>query len=192
MHRRSVSHGPLLRSARSHALLAALLALAPPAAASDLRWMPGVRIGAALEGQQHTLQNGLELGFRLDRTAGGAVDFGFGLGFANDWGGDDRPSTTIFSLEAHARTSTERWHPFAEAGVGYYWLNQGVPGDGLSDPAVHGAAGGFLGAGYEWRTTGPSNLGIALGVAYHVIAAEVSATSGNLEDYGTLGLTFRW
>ena len=166
---------------RSLALVAVLMALKPPARAVAKNWTGGVRVGTAQEGPQGTVRSGFEGGVVLDRTSGGAFDLGLGLGLVVDSEQGNHPSTTIVNFEGHARTSTARRPVYLELGLGWYWLDQ--------FGSVNGP-GGFLGAGYEWRTS--SELRVGLGATYHMIAAEISATSGNMEDYFALGATLRW
>ena len=155
------------------------------ATAAEPTWSVGTRVGVALEGAQHTLENGLDLGLVLDRAGGGAFVPGVGLNFVYEFSNSSRfpESIVILSAEAHLKTSTLRRAPYLEIGVGYYW------GDAGSDVL---GPGGYAGGGWEFRPAGPTGVGVALGVAYHVFAAEVAAQGGNAEDYWTLGAILRW
>lgn len=183
-----------IRSVLALAMHATLAAGASRAADSPPGWRAGVRAGTAQEGQQHTLQSGFELGLQMDRVTGGAVDLGFGLGFVLDPGGGshERDRVTVMSIETHVRTSTERPRPYLELGLGYYWIDRNPSDPSLPGSAAQGGVGGFAGLGVDFQPAGESGPRVGIGIAYHLIAAEVSYSGGNAEDYWTLGGTFRW
>jgi hypothetical protein len=187
-------HQPALRGVVLLVLLIALLDNARPASAAPRDWSAGGRVGAALEGQQHTLQSGVEFGLLLDRSSGRAVDFGLGFGCALDPGDSDKGKNkvTVFNLETHARTSTVQRRPYVELGLGYYWIDIGSADAQPSASGSQGGVGGFLAGGLEFRPGDTSDMAYGVAIAYHMIAAEVGLSGGNLEDYWALAATLRW
>jgi hypothetical protein len=187
----------MLRSLRTALVLVILVAIdarLSPAAASPPGWRAGVRAGTAQEGQQHTMQSGFELGLLMDRVTGSAVDLGLGLGFVLDPGGGshERDRVTVMSVETHLRTSIDRPRPWLELGLGYYWIDRNPSDPTLPGSAAQGGVGGFAGLGVDFQPAGETGPRVGIGVAYHLIAAEVSYSGGNAEDYWTLAGTFRW
>ena len=187
----------LVRSIRfviALAMLAAFDAGVSPAAASPPGWRVGVRAGTAQEGQQHTLQSGFELGAQMDRVTGGALDLGLGMGYVLDAGGGshERDRVTVMSVETHLRTSTDRPRPYLELGLGYYWIDRNPSDPSLAGSAAQGDVGGFAGLGVDFQPFGKTGPRVGIGVTYHLIAAEVSYSGGNAEDYWILGGTLRW
>jgi hypothetical protein len=183
-----------IRSLLALAMLATIDAGVSPAAASPPGWRAGVRAGTVQEGQQHTLQSGFELGLQMDRVTGSTVDIGLGLGFVLDPGGGshERDRVTVMSIETHMRTSTERPRPYLELGLGYYWIDRNPSDPSLPGSAAQGGVGGFAGLGVDFQPAGDTGPRVGIGVAYHLIAAEVSYSGGNAEDYWTLAGTLRW
>ena len=182
MVRRVAPHLSLPRSALTLALFVVLNALALPLPAQAAKlWSGGLRIGTAQEGPQGTLKSGFEFGAVVDRTTGGPFDLGLGFGLAIDPGEGELPTLTILNLEGHARTSTVKRPVYLELGLGWYFMDK---------TGEANAAGGFVGGGYEWRTA--SAMRVGLGATYHMIAAEVGYTGGNMEDYFAIGATLRW
>ena len=164
------------------------------AAAATPHWSPGLRVGTAQPGAQQTIKGGLELGLVIDHVTGGFADFGFGVGYVLDnsarsevW---DRLS--LLSVEAHARTAIEGHRPYLELGLGVYSID-GDPAQGQSNKGSSTTGGGALmGGGLEVFRAADAGFAVELGLLYHVIAAEVAYSGGNLEDYYALSATFRW
>ena len=191
MVRTIASHLSLSGPALKFALIAALVTLTLPLPAHAKNWSGGLRIGTAQEGAQGTIESGLEFGAVLDRMTGGAFDFGIGIGVAMDEATVSRYDVTILNLEVHARTSTARRPVYAEVGLGWYGLYYGpMPSMELDGNA---GLGGFLGVGYEWRSTEWMRIG--LGATYHMIGTSSPnpiGGGGSMEDYFAIGATVRW
>jgi len=185
---------PGLRPIAGLALLLLAVTHAAPASAATPAWRGGVRAATAQEGQQHTLQSGFELGLLVDRVTGGPLDLGIGLGMALDPGGGshERDRVTVMSVETHVRTSVARPRPYLEFGLGYYWIDRNPSDSSLPGSAAQSGVGGFAGLGVDFQPAGDAGPRLGIGIAYHLIAAEVSYSGGNAEDYWTLGATYRW
>jgi len=173
-------------------VLAMALAATPRVAtATDESLAVSLRAGTAQEAAQGTLKSGFSVELLADRATGGPVDFGLGVSFARDPGGGtySRDRVLVSSIAARAR-SPLRNRAHVELGLGYYWISR----EGTSSPSPGsssgGGMGGFIGGGYElWRN---GDVGLGLALAYHMIAADVAYSSGNLEDYYSFAGTFRW
>ena len=192
------STGPMtarcLRSIPMCLILAAFGAALSAASAATSGWRGGLRAGTAQEGQQHTLQTGFELGLLMDRVTGGPLDLGLGIAIALDPGGGshERDRVKVMSVETHVRTSVERPRPYLEFGLGYYWIDRNPSDSSLPGSAAQGDVGGFAGLGVDFEPLGDTGPRLGIGIAYHLIAAEVSYSGGNAEDYWTLAGTLRW
>jgi opacity protein-like surface antigen len=142
------------------------------------------------QGAQGTVKGGALGGVFFGLETSERYEFEIGYAYGKDGGAAsiDDPQTTVQAIGVQARRlfGARRVKPYLDLGLGWYQLRH-VPGSGESTKAM----GGPLGAGAAYTLSDRANL--RAGVEYHMIAAEPTLGTGNMEDYFWLGaaVTFR-
>ena len=180
--------GRRIRRELRRAVVFPVVALGLPfGVASAADWAIGAKAGALGQGAQGTVKGGFQGGVIVELRTSERYEFGIGYSYGEDGGAGDitdpRVTVQTIGLQARSLFGDGRVKPYADLGLGWYQLRH-VPGN----PDATKAMGGPLGAGAAFSLSDRANL--RAGVEYHMIAAEPTLGTGNMEDYFWIGAAF--